>query len=109
MYKGFARNMLFARAMSNGARWFTPDVFGGPVYTPDELGAEVNEQGEVVGYTGNGLPFVGFLWTREDGYTLFEAEFCPLANGQALRPNAINDLSEVIGFWCEGSFSWSSA
>lgn len=31
------RNMLFARAMSNGARWFCPDIFSGPVYTPDEL------------------------------------------------------------------------
>lgn len=45
----FARNMLFARAMSNGARWFTPDIFGGPVYTPDELGATVDgETGEVI-------------------------------------------------------------
>jgi len=35
----FPRNMLFARAMSNGVRWFCPDVTGGPVvYTPDELG-----------------------------------------------------------------------
>ena len=33
----FPRNMLFARAMSNGAKWFAPDVFGGPVYTPDEI------------------------------------------------------------------------
>jgi hypothetical protein len=45
----FARNMLFARAMSNGARWFCPDIFGGPVYTPDELGAQVDgETGEVI-------------------------------------------------------------
>lgn len=44
----FPRNMLFARAISNGARWFCPDIFGGPVYTPDELGAEVDEDGLVV-------------------------------------------------------------
>lgn len=44
----FARNMLFARAISNGAKWFTPDVFGGPVYTPDELGAQVDDSGEMV-------------------------------------------------------------
>ena len=31
------RYMLFARALSNGARWFCPDIFSGPVYTPDEL------------------------------------------------------------------------
>ena len=45
----FPRNMLFARAMSNGVRWFCPDVFAGaPVYTPEELGAAVNEDGEVI-------------------------------------------------------------
>jgi hypothetical protein len=36
-WKKTPRNMLFARAMSNGAKWFCPDVFSGPVYTPDEL------------------------------------------------------------------------
>lgn len=36
-YRKFPRNMYFARALSNGARWFTPDIFAGPVYTPDEL------------------------------------------------------------------------
>jgi hypothetical protein len=30
--------MLYARALSNGAKWYCPDVFGGPIYTPDELG-----------------------------------------------------------------------
>lgn len=44
----YPRNMLFARAMSNGAKWFCPDVFGGPVYTPEELGAEVDEEGQPV-------------------------------------------------------------
>jgi hypothetical protein len=45
----FARNMLFARAMSNGVRWFTPDVFlGATVYTPEELGATVDEDGRVL-------------------------------------------------------------
>ncbi len=45
----FPKNMLFARAMSNGCRWFTPDIFAGaPTYTPEELGANVNESGEVI-------------------------------------------------------------
>ena len=44
----FPRNMLFARAMSNGVRWYVPDVFGTAVYTPEELGAEVNEEGDVI-------------------------------------------------------------
>jgi hypothetical protein len=37
MWKKYARNMLFARALTNGARWFCTDVFMGPVYTPDEV------------------------------------------------------------------------
>lgn len=48
-WKNFPRNMLFARAMSNGAKWFCADIFGGPVYTPEELGAAVDgETGEVI-------------------------------------------------------------
>lgn len=48
-WKKYARNMLFARAMSNGVRWYAPDIFGAPLYTPDELGAEVDgETGEVI-------------------------------------------------------------
>lgn len=38
-YRKFPRNMYFSRALTNGARWYCPDVFGGsPVYTPEELG-----------------------------------------------------------------------
>lgn len=45
----FPRNMLFARAMSNGVRWYCPDVFSGSaVYTPEELGAVVDGDGNVV-------------------------------------------------------------
>ena len=33
----FPKNMLFARAISNGVKWFTPDIFSGPVYTPEEF------------------------------------------------------------------------
>lgn len=48
-WKQHPRNMLFARAISNGAKWFCPDVFTGPVYTPEELGAVVDgETGDVI-------------------------------------------------------------
>lgn len=33
----FPRNMLFARAISNGVKWYCPDVFAGPVYVPEEM------------------------------------------------------------------------
>jgi hypothetical protein len=39
MYNKSPRNMYFARAISNGAKWFTPEIFGGvPVYSDGELG-----------------------------------------------------------------------
>jgi len=33
----FPKNMLFARAISNGVKWYCPDVFAGSVYTPEEM------------------------------------------------------------------------
>jgi hypothetical protein len=33
----FPKNMLFARAMSNGVKWFTPDIYENPVYVPEEM------------------------------------------------------------------------
>ena len=47
-WRKYPRNMLFARALSNGVKWYCPDVTGGPAYTPDELGAMVDEDGDVV-------------------------------------------------------------
>jgi hypothetical protein len=48
-YKKFPRNMYFSRALTNGARWYTPDVFGGaPVYTPDELGGVADQEAQYI-------------------------------------------------------------
>jgi hypothetical protein len=49
-WKSYPRNMLFARTISNGVKWYCPDAFyGAPIYTPDELGAEIDgETGEIV-------------------------------------------------------------
>ena len=44
-WKKFPEAMLFARAMSSGVRKFCPDVFHASVYTPEELGAQVDEEG----------------------------------------------------------------
>lgn len=43
-WKATPRNMLFARALSNGVRWFTPDVFAASVYTPEDF----DEDGEAL-------------------------------------------------------------
>jgi hypothetical protein len=45
----FARNMLFARAVSNAVKWYCPDIFDvGAVYTPEEMGATVDEDGYII-------------------------------------------------------------
>lgn len=48
-WKKYPRNMLFARAISNGQKWYAPDVYNGvTVYTPDEMGANVDEEGNII-------------------------------------------------------------
>lgn len=56
-WKKYARNMYFARAISNGQRWYCPDATSGTtVYTPDELGGKVDEEGNpVVDKQGNAV------------------------------------------------------
>lgn len=36
-WKTIPKNMLFARAISNGARWYCGDAFSGPIYSSEEL------------------------------------------------------------------------
>ena len=47
-WRFYTSDMLFARAISRGARRFAPGIFGGsPVYTPDEMGVDVDEDGYI--------------------------------------------------------------
>lgn len=39
----FPKNMLFARAMSNGVKWYTPDIYENPVYVPEEMESVTEE------------------------------------------------------------------
>lgn len=48
-WKKYPTNMLFARAISNGQKWYCPDLTFTALYTPDELGADIDgETGEYV-------------------------------------------------------------
>lgn len=49
-WKKVPRNMLFARAMSNGVKWHCPDVFGGAVVYTE--GDDIPDQVEVVNVAG---------------------------------------------------------
>ncbi|MFZ2992593.1 MAG: hypothetical protein WA061_02645 [Microgenomates group bacterium] len=44
----FPRNMLFARAISNGQKWFCPDVTFVTMYTPEDFGAYSDDNGNVI-------------------------------------------------------------
>jgi hypothetical protein len=47
-WKKWTSDMLFARAISRGSRRFAPGIFGGaPVYTPDEMGMDTDEDGYI--------------------------------------------------------------
>ena len=47
-WEKYPRNMLFARALSNGARWYCPHLIHG-AYTFEEMGEAVNAMGEPIG------------------------------------------------------------
>lgn len=43
-WKNYPDDMLYARAMSRGSKRFTPDVFNIPIYTPDEIEEQRDEE-----------------------------------------------------------------
>lgn len=67
----FPMNMLWARAVSNGVKWYCSDIFFGPIYTPDELGAavEYDQAGEIKHVEEDDTPQPKGLnreWTQEE-------------------------------------------
>lgn len=80
-WQKYPRNMLYARAISNGAKWYCPDIFGGSVYTPDELGADIDgETGEVMSPTIE----------QQDSKIFNEPSPRPKPNDSGKRTRAIN-------------------
>lgn len=48
-WQNYPKNMLFARAIGNAAKWLATEVFGGAApLTAEELGANVDEDGNVI-------------------------------------------------------------
>lgn len=48
-WKAYPSDMLFARALTRGARRYAPGIFGGaPIYTPEEMGIDTDEEGHIV-------------------------------------------------------------
>lgn len=111
VWKAYPRNMLFARAISNGVRWYCPDIFGGaPVYAPEELGATVDgETGEVIDMQPARTvtvekPSAGPTWTPEPAPP---ATAAAPQNGKAQPParphwNSVDDA--VLWGYDQGAF-----
>lgn len=47
-WQKYPKNMMFARCISDAARTIFPDCIGGISHTPEELGADVDQNGEVI-------------------------------------------------------------
>lgn len=56
MWQKYPKPMLFSRCVTMGARAFAADVFGGAIYTPEEMGAEVDSDGNVLSVPESPLP-----------------------------------------------------
>lgn len=84
----FPKNMLFARAISNGVKWYCPDVFSGPVYVPEEMDAVQTEEPKLEDITTLTVVKVGSaafnsaVKAMKEGKTIEEVE--AVANGKNL-------------------------
>ena len=75
----YPRNMLFARALTNGARWFCADAFTGAVYTPEELQVDVDNPSEDRKLSSTSAPVAGeYKWFTPSGETESGDELCPI-------------------------------
>lgn len=96
MLARFTRNMLYSRAMSNGMRWYCPDAAGGaPIYSPEELGARVDGDGDVI-------EGVATIVREPPEPTKPEATETTTTNGNGPNepePHWIEDEKRRVAFW----------
>jgi len=72
--------MLFARAISNGIKWFCPDVLGGvTAYVPEEFGAVVDDNNMIVdAVTTPAIDTTKAGWAYEQSTGDVDLEFPPM-------------------------------
>lgn len=103
-WKKYPRNMLWARAMSNGCRWYCSGAFGGtPYYTAEELGAEVDGEGAPIALPANAAPaqqtngIAPAAKPQSEETTALQAKLD--AKRKALRGEGVepSDVAEIVG------------
>ncbi len=98
-WRSYPKAMLWARAMSGGARAFCPEVFNGAIYTPEELGAEVDEEGRVLHPPADAPVVVGAA--VEQGGPPFPAQSAPAAPDTVTDGDYIDEAPPFIPPNCE--------
>jgi hypothetical protein len=93
VWKCYPRNMLFARALSNGARWYCPGLFNGAVYSHEELGYQVDEEGHAVDGEGSG----GSSGSGSSG----GSDLCTKEQRKEIR-EYVAQLGSTEAEWCKG-------
>lgn len=99
VYKKWAQDMYWARAMSRGCRRYCADVFGGPVYAPEDFDvptAEVSEHVETVGSdAARDVPTNGNAKPQSDATVALQAKLeakRAAMRGEGVTPAAVAEL-----------------
>lgn len=94
-WQHYPRNMMFARAISNGVRWYCADVFNGTtVYTPEEMGDDKLPEMAVVEDVSEPLP------PQNNGHTKPETKPRPTPPAPAKTVNerpTLADMESALG------------
>lgn len=97
----FPKNMLFARAMSNGVRFYVPDVFNGnAVYVPEELGAEVDGDGNVIDVAARRVePFTGEILNASKSKVQVEANGDVIFASEGKPDPPTDEENDILSMW----------
>lgn len=100
-WQKYAPAMLRARAVSIAARAVFPDAIMGCSYTPEELGAEVNDEGEVLELTAAPKPSAVVEVKKPEPTT------APAVRDRKVIGNEIRTVAADLGLTKEDIEAWS--
>lgn len=95
----FPRNMLFARAISNGQKWYCPDVTFVTMYTPEEFGAIVDDGGNITNAAEVKLNVViGEVKEEKPAMTIEKAREMKTTKGAEFGTLNATQLNALLGY-----------